>query len=89
MQTTSTSLGSLTLYRSSVQSVVCAFGNLVTTTRMAFHGIFLMSAFCASMRLKPRLQPEDEEKVVYNSLPGGGMSLEIRCTSIILILRCG
>lgn len=78
MQTTSTSLGSLTLYRSSVQSVVCAFGNLVTTTRMAFHGIFLMSAFCASMKLKPRLQPEDEEKVVYNSLPGGGMSLEIR-----------
>ena len=51
---------------------------------MAFHGIFLMSAFCASMKLKPRLQPEDEEKMSYNSLPGG-MSLEVRYASIILI----
>ena len=50
---------------------------------MAFHGIFLMSAFCASMKLKPRLHPEDEGKV-YNSLPGG-MSLEVRCANIILI----
>lgn len=87
MQTSSTSLGSLTLYRSSVQSVVYATGNLITTTRMAFHGIFLMSAFCASMKLRPKLQPEDEEKVVYSPSPGG-MNIEVRYVIIVLILRC-
>ncbi|KAF9468908.1 P-loop containing nucleoside triphosphate hydrolase protein [Collybia nuda] len=71
MQSSSTTLGSLTLYRSSIQSVVYACGNLVTTARMAFQGIFLMSAFCASMKLKPRLQPQDQDLVVYESLPAG------------------
>ncbi|KAG6919275.1 hypothetical protein DXG01_007407 [Tephrocybe rancida] len=71
MQTSSASLGSLTLYRGSIQAVVCACGNLMRTTRMAFQGIFLMTAFCASMELKPRLQPEDAEMMVYDSLPGG------------------
>ncbi|KAF8076068.1 P-loop containing nucleoside triphosphate hydrolase protein [Lyophyllum atratum] len=77
MQTSSASLGSLTLYRSSIQSVVLACGNLIRTTRMAFQGIFLMSAFCASKDLKPRLQPEDEEMTSYDSLPGG-VSIEVR-----------
>ncbi|KAF8897213.1 P-loop containing nucleoside triphosphate hydrolase protein [Infundibulicybe gibba] len=76
LQTSSASLGSLTLYRSSIQSVVYASGNLITTTKMAFQGIFLMSAFCASMQLKPRLQPKDDEKATYNSLPGG-LSLDV------------
>ncbi|KAF5387897.1 hypothetical protein D9615_000106 [Tricholomella constricta] len=76
MQTSSASLGSLTLYRSSIQSVVFACGNLIRTTRMAFQGIFLMSAFCASMKLKPRLQPDDGEIAAYGSLPGG-VSIEV------------
>ncbi|GLB33489.1 putative P-loop containing nucleoside triphosphate hydrolase protein [Lyophyllum shimeji] len=77
MQTSSASLGSLTLYRSSVQSVVFACGNLIRTTRMAFQGIFLMSAFCASKTLKPRLQPDNGEMAKYDSLPGG-VSIEVR-----------
>ncbi|KAG6833842.1 hypothetical protein H0H87_011776 [Tephrocybe sp. NHM501043] len=76
MQTSSASLGSLTLYRGSIQAAVCACGHLVRTTRMAFQGIFLMSAFCASMELKPRLQPEDAKMAAYNSLPGG-VSIEV------------
>ncbi|KAG6866497.1 hypothetical protein C0991_003041 [Blastosporella zonata] len=76
MQTSSTSLGSLTLYRGSVQAVVFACGNLMRTTRMAFQGIFLMSAFCASMELKPRLQPEDASMAAYDSL-SGGVSIEV------------
>ncbi|RDB20513.1 Subtilin transport ATP-binding protein SpaT [Hypsizygus marmoreus] len=76
MQSSSASLGSLTLYRSSIQSVVFACGNLIRTTKMAFQGIFLMSAFCASMKLKPRLQPKDEDMVAYNPLPGG-VSIEV------------
>jgi len=71
LQTSSASLGSLTLYRSSIQSVVFAVGQLFTTTRMAFQGIFLMGAFCAAMKIKPRLHPKDEEKVAYRALPGG------------------
>ncbi|KAH0587187.1 hypothetical protein H2248_005996 [Termitomyces sp. 'cryptogamus'] len=76
MQTSSTSLGSLTLYRGSIQAVVCACSNLMRTVKMAFQGIFLMSAFCASMELKPRLQPEDAEITAYGSLPEG-VSIEV------------
>jgi len=78
LQTSSASLGSLTLYRSSIQSVVFAVGQLFTTTRMAFQGIFLMGAFCAAMKIKPRLHPKDEEKVAYRALPGG-VRIQARC----------
>lgn len=71
LQTSSASLGSLALYRSSIQSVVYASRNLLSTARMAFQGIFLMSAFCASLELKPRLQPKEDEMVSYKSLRGG------------------
>lgn len=70
-QTSSASLGSLTVYRTSIQSLVYACSNLVTTTKMAFQGIFLMSAFTASMKLKPRLNPRHDEIVHYTSMPGG------------------
>ncbi|KAF8165071.1 P-loop containing nucleoside triphosphate hydrolase protein [Crassisporium funariophilum] len=76
-QSSSTSLGSLTVYRTSIQSMVYAFGNLVTTTKMAFQGIFLMSAFTASMKLKPKLNPKHEETVRYTSTRGGA-SIEAR-----------
>lgn len=36
-----------------------------------------MSAFSASMKLKPQLQPEDEDRVPYKSL-SGGVSIEAR-----------
>ncbi|KAF9045969.1 P-loop containing nucleoside triphosphate hydrolase protein [Hymenopellis radicata] len=72
LQTSSSAtLGSLTLYRSSVQSVVFGLRNLLTTTRMAFQTIFLLSAFSASMQVKPKLQPRDEEAVEFKRLPRG------------------
>ncbi|KAJ6627517.1 P-loop containing nucleoside triphosphate hydrolase protein [Mycena sp. CBHHK59/15] len=67
LQTSSTSLGSLTLYRSSIQSVILASRNLVATSRMVFQGIFLMSAFCAGTNLKPKLQPKAEDVVCYET----------------------
>lgn len=71
LQSPAASLGSLTVYRHSIQSLVYAFRNLVTTARMAFQGIFLMSAFTASMRLKPKLNPKHDELVRYTSVLGG------------------
>ena len=71
MQNSSATLGSLTLYRSSIQCMIYACGSLVTTARMVFQGIFLTLAFYASMRMKPQLQPEAEAMVPYKSLPGG------------------
>jgi ABC-type multidrug transport system fused ATPase/permease subunit len=65
------SLGSLTLYRTSVQSLVYALRSLLATTRMAFQGIFLMSAFSAAMKLKPILQPKEDEIVKYKTAQGG------------------
>ncbi|KAJ3506782.1 hypothetical protein NLJ89_g6676 [Agrocybe chaxingu] len=70
-QSSSTSLGSLTVYRSSIHSVVYAFGNLVTTIKMGFQGVFLMSAFTASTKLKPKLNPRHEDIVHYTPVPGG------------------
>lgn len=83
LQTPSLSLGSLAMYRSSIQSVIFASGNLVTTTKMAFQGIFLMSAYCASIKLKPRLQPREEEKAEYEPLHGG-MGINVRYGSPLI-----
>ncbi|KAJ7688422.1 P-loop containing nucleoside triphosphate hydrolase protein [Mycena rosella] len=71
LQTSSTSLGSLTLYRSSVQSVILASRNLLATSRMVFQGIFFMSAFCAGKDLKPKLQPKLEDAVSYQTSVSG------------------
>ncbi|KAJ8588774.1 P-loop containing nucleoside triphosphate hydrolase protein [Rhizopogon salebrosus TDB-379] len=76
-QSSSASLGSLALYRSSIQSVVYTVGNLVNTVRMAFQGIFLMGAFCAAMNIKPRLTPPSEDTEKYPSL-SKGMKIEAR-----------
>ncbi|OAX43067.1 P-loop containing nucleoside triphosphate hydrolase protein [Rhizopogon vinicolor AM-OR11-026] len=76
-QSSSASLGSLALYRSSIQSVVYTVGNLVNTARMAFQSIFLMGAFCAAMNIKPRLTPPSEDAEKYPSSPNG-MKIEAR-----------
>ncbi len=71
LQTSSASLGSVTLYRSSIQSVVFATRNLLSVVRMAFQGVFLMGAFYAAMNIKPRLQPKKEDIAPYKQIPGG------------------
>lgn len=71
LQTSSASLGSVTLYRSSIQSVVFATRNLLSVVRMAFQSVFLMGAFYAAMNIKPRLQPKKEDIVAYKQIPGG------------------
>ncbi|KZP13051.1 P-loop containing nucleoside triphosphate hydrolase protein [Athelia psychrophila] len=71
LQSSSTSLGSLALYRSSIEAVVFTLTNLLTTTRMAFQGIFLMGAFCAAMKIQPRLKPHAEKTVKFQCLPNG------------------
>ncbi|KAG2345181.1 P-loop containing nucleoside triphosphate hydrolase protein [Suillus weaverae] len=76
-QSSSASLGSLALYRSSIQSVVYTVGNLVNTARMAFQGIFFMGAFCAAMNIEPRLTPLSEDAEIYPSIPNG-MKIEAR-----------
>ncbi|KAF7978304.1 hypothetical protein HWV62_903 [Athelia sp. TMB] len=71
LQSSSASLGSLALYRSSIQAVVFAVTNLLSTTRMAFQGVFLMGAFCAAMKIQPRLKPSAEKVVKFECLPKG------------------
>ncbi|KAF9452151.1 P-loop containing nucleoside triphosphate hydrolase protein [Macrolepiota fuliginosa MF-IS2] len=77
LKESSVCLGSLTVYRSSIQSIVYASRGLVTTTQMAFQGIFLMSAFCASLELKPRLQPKDQDTVEYEQ-KSGGVTIDVK-----------
>ena len=43
----------------------------MATIKMAFQGIFLMSAFSAAMKLKPQLQPNEDETVKYKSAQRG------------------
>lgn len=71
LQNSSATLGSLSLYRSSIHSVIFSFRNLLTTTKMAFQSVFLMGAFCASTELKPKLQPENQNRIEYKSIAGG------------------
>ncbi|KAJ7937355.1 P-loop containing nucleoside triphosphate hydrolase protein [Mycena leptocephala] len=71
LQTSSASLGSLTLYRSSIQSVILTSRNLLATSRMVFQGIFFMSAFCAGRTLKPQLQPNEADVVSYQPASNG------------------
>ncbi|KAJ7162540.1 P-loop containing nucleoside triphosphate hydrolase protein [Mycena crocata] len=71
LQTSSASLGSLTLYRSSISSVLLASRNLLATSRMVFQGIFFLSAFCAGKSLKPQLQPNEEDTVCYQTSTSG------------------
>ncbi|KAH9062011.1 P-loop containing nucleoside triphosphate hydrolase protein [Lactarius vividus] len=77
MLQTSTSLGSLALYRSSVQSIVYTISTLFITLQMAVQGVFLMGAFCASMEIEPFLQPKKGSQVKYVST-SGGMKIEAR-----------
>lgn len=81
-QTSSASLGSLALYRSSIQALVFTFGNVLTTVRMAYQGVFLMGAFCAAMKMQPELEPRDEDVISYPSLPCG---MKIEARSIVLL----
>ncbi|KAF9076497.1 P-loop containing nucleoside triphosphate hydrolase protein [Rhodocollybia butyracea] len=79
LQSSSATLGSLSLYRSSIHSVIFSFRSLVTTTKMAFQSVFLMAAWCASTELKPKLQPEKQNKVNYKSESvAGGISIRAR-----------
>ncbi|KAI9512730.1 P-loop containing nucleoside triphosphate hydrolase protein [Russula earlei] len=77
MLQTSTSLGSLALYRSSVQSIVYTVSTLFITLQMAVQGVFLMGAFCASMEIEPFLKPKNDTRVTYKSW-SGGMKIEAR-----------
>ncbi|KAG2013349.1 ATP-binding cassette transporter [Coprinopsis cinerea AmutBmut pab1-1] len=61
----------ITAYRTSIQCVLYASSNLITTAKMAFQGIFLMSAFCASIKLRPRLMPKHEDTARYMPSPSG------------------
>jgi hypothetical protein len=65
------SLGLIALHRNSMQSVVLAIGNLITTARMAFQSVFLMGAFCVAMKIQPRLHPAQEIYAEYRPLPKG------------------
>jgi hypothetical protein len=85
MLQTSTSLGSLALYRSSVQSIVYTISTLFITLQMAVQGVFLMGAFCASMEIEPFLQPKKESQIKYESC-SGGMKIEARYLVLQLCL---
>ncbi|KXN87958.1 Subtilin transport ATP-binding protein SpaT [Leucoagaricus sp. SymC.cos] len=77
LKSSSACLGSITVYRTSIQSIIYASRGLVTTAQMSFQGIFLMSAFCASLELKPRLQPREQDIIEYVQRPGG-VSIDVR-----------
>ncbi len=73
----STSLGSLALYRNSLQSVVFTMRSLVASFERAFQSVFFMGAFFAAMTVEPKLSPPPGEKMDYQSYEGG-MKIEAR-----------
>ncbi|KAI0092628.1 P-loop containing nucleoside triphosphate hydrolase protein [Irpex rosettiformis] len=82
LQASSNSLGSFSLYRSSVQSFFFTGRQLAQTLRMGFQGIFLMGAFCTAMEVQPQLQPESPTATIkYRNTTRKGMKIELRNVS--------
>ena len=77
MQSSSATLGSFTLYRSSIQSLVYSIRNLINMARLAFQGIFLMGAFCCAMAYEPKLEPKKDLRTLYQPTKRG-MKIEAR-----------
>ncbi|KAM5534327.1 hypothetical protein V8D89_012055 [Ganoderma adspersum] len=77
LHSTSTSVGTFTLYRNTLQSLFLTAETLFRTLRMAFQGVFLMGGFCAASALKPRLQPETHTTTSYD-LSGVGTAIDVR-----------
>lgn len=50
------------------------------TLKMAFQSIFLIAAYAASLELKPKLDPEEEDYVPFTCLKKG-MKIEARLVS--------
>jgi ABC-type multidrug transport system fused ATPase/permease subunit len=49
---------------------------------MAFQGIFLMGAFCAAMKIQPRLHPDKKNYVQYQG-HSRGAEIEVRYVDLI------
>lgn len=77
MQSSSATLGSFTLYRTSIQSLVCSIRNLINMARLAFQGVFLMGAFCCAMAYEPKLEPKEDVRTPYKPTKKG-MKIEAR-----------
>jgi hypothetical protein len=83
MQSSSATLGSFTLYRTSIQSLVYAIRSLINMARLAFQGVFLMGAFCCAMAYEPKLGPKKDLRTPYQPTKRG-MKIEARYTKLPL-----
>ena len=77
MQSSSATLGSFTLYRTSIQSLVYSIRSLINMARLAFQGVFLMGAFCCAMAYEPKLEPKEDVCTPYQPTKRG-MKIEAR-----------
>ncbi|KZT27049.1 P-loop containing nucleoside triphosphate hydrolase protein [Neolentinus lepideus HHB14362 ss-1] len=77
LQSSDGSLGSMAFYRNSVQGLVFALRELLTTTRMLLQSVFLMGAFSAAMDIRPKLMPAKGMAVPYRAF-SRGMKIEAR-----------
>ncbi|KAI9063147.1 P-loop containing nucleoside triphosphate hydrolase protein [Trametes sanguinea] len=80
LNSSTTSLGAFTMYRNALQSLFMTSGTLIHTLRMAFQSIFLMGAFSAAKKLRPRLEPPPENVVPFQPSTHG-MAIIIRNVS--------
>ncbi|KAG8966529.1 hypothetical protein FRC03_011759 [Tulasnella sp. 419] len=64
LQLSTTSLGSITLYRNTIHGLVNSLSSLRSTVQLTFQGIFLMAAFHASIELKGSLSPRDSSTTI-------------------------
>ncbi|KAI0082599.1 P-loop containing nucleoside triphosphate hydrolase protein [Panus rudis PR-1116 ss-1] len=76
----SASLGTFTLYRSSVHNLLYTARRIYNTFHMAYQSIFLLGAFWAAMEVKPRMEPTEGNIRCY--IPSRrGMKIELRDVS--------
>jgi hypothetical protein len=89
-QASTSHLGSVALYHNSIQSLLFTGQSLAHMFRTGFSSIFLMGAFCAAIKLEPKLKPSQEAQTPYVSAEKGGVKIEARFVFVhlpLMILR--
>ncbi|CAG8727256.1 3796_t:CDS:2, partial [Acaulospora colombiana] len=81
LQVSSASLGAVTMYRTTAETLFQTISDFMTSIRLFFQGVFLMASFHVALDLEPMLSPDPDDREEYITNDGGlGMKIDIRDT---------
>lgn len=81
LQLSTTTLGTATLYRTTITSLLASVQTLSRTFDQTYQGIFLLAAFSASSSAQPTLEPATPVPITTSKAPEGE-GMEIECKNL-------